>query len=135
MEKSKGSILIVDDEETVRRILRRRLEAELYDCVTASGGEDALDKTTSHDFDVVLLDILMPGLSGMEVLPKLVDRQPHTQVIMVTSVLDHDTIEEAMKLGAYDYVTKPLNLDDIVTRVQKALERKSCLPGNKEATD
>ena len=135
MEKSKGSILIVDDEETVRRILRRRLEAELYDCVTASGGEDALDKTTSQDFDVVLLDILMPGLSGMEVLPKLVDRQPHTQVIMVTSVLDHDTIEEAMKLGAYDYVTKPLNLDDIVTRVQKALERKRCLPGNKEATD
>ena len=135
MEKSKGSILIVDDEETVRRILRRRLEAELYDCVTASGGEDALDKTVSHDFDVVLLDILMPGLSGMEVLPKLVDRQPHTQVIMVTSVLDHDTIEEAMKLGAYDYVTKPLNLGDIVTRVEKALERKRCLPGNKEATD
>ncbi len=135
MEKSKGSILIVDDEETTRRILRRRLEAELYDCVTASGGEDALAKTVSQDFDVVLLDILMPGLSGMEVLPKLVDRQPHTQVIMVTSVLDHDTIEEAMKLGAYDYVTKPLNLDDIVTRVQKALERKRCLPGNKEATD
>ena len=135
MAKSKGSILIVDDEETVRGILRRRLEAELYDCVTASSGEDALDKTTLQDFDVVLLDILMPGLPGLEVLPRLLIRQPHSQVIMISSVLDHDTIEKAMRLGAYDYVTKPFNFADLIARVEKALERKTSISHKEEATD
>ena len=135
MSKSKGSILIVDDEEAMRGILHRRLEAELYDCVTASSGEDALDKTARQEFDVVLLDILMPGLPGMEVLPKLLMRHPNSQVIMVSSVLDRDTIEEAMRLGAYDYVTKPFNMDDLTARVEKALERKTSISHKEEATD
>ena len=135
MAKSKGSILIVDDEEAMRNILLRRLEAELYDCVTASSGEDALDKTARQDFDVVLLDIIMPGLPGLEVLPQLRIRQPHSQVIMVTAVLNRDTIEEAMRLGAYDYVTKPFNFADLIARVEKALERKTSISHKEEATD
>ncbi len=118
----RGSILIVDDEESLRDVLCRTLEAEWFHCVTASSGQEALDKAAIQDFDVVLLDILMPGLSGMDVLSVLAKRTPSPKVIMVTSVPDIDTVEEAMKLGAYDYVNKPVNLRDLVDRVQKALE-------------
>lgn len=127
MENARGTILIVDDEENVRKVLRRRLEAEFFYCVTASSGQEALKEAAMRGFDVVLLDILMPGLSGIEVLPKLVSWHPAIQVIMITSVADSDTISEAMRLGAYDYVTKPFNMNDLVARVEKALERKKSL--------
>jgi len=120
----RGSVLIVDDEESVRNILRRKLEAEWFRCVTASGGQEALDKAAMQDFDVLLLDILMPGMTGIDVLRTLVKRDPCPQVIMVTSVLDVDTIEEAIRLGACDYVAKPFNLSDVVERVEKALLKK-----------
>ena len=129
MKNARGTILIVDDEENVRKVLRRRLETEYFYCVTASGGQEALEEAAMQGFDVVLLDILMPGLSGMEVLPKLVSWHPTIQVIMITSVADSDTISEALKLGAYDYVTKPFNMNDVVARVEKALERKKSLSG------
>ena len=118
----RGFILIVDDEEPMRDVLRRTLEAEWFHCDTASSGQEALDKAAIQDFDVVLLDILMPGLSGMDVLRALAKRTHFPKVIMVTSVPDIDTVEEAMKLGAYDYVNKPVNLHDLVGRVRKALE-------------
>ena len=127
MKNARGTILIVDDEENVRKVLRRRLETEYFYCVTASSGQEALEEAAMQGFDVVLLDILMPGLSGMEVLPKLVSWHPTIQVIMITSVADSDTISEALKLGAYDYVTKPFNMNDLVARVEKALERKKSL--------
>ena len=117
----------MDDEENVRRVLRRWLEAEYYYCVTVSSGSEALEKAAAKVFDVVLLDILMPGLSGIEVLPRLVRWQPTTPVIMISSVADIDTISEAMRLGAFDYVPKPFNMQDLITRVEKALERKKSL--------
>ena len=127
MQNVRGKVLIVDDEENVREVLRRRLETEYFYCVTASSGQEALEEAAMHDFDIVLLDILMPGLSGMEVLTKLVNRHPTIQVIMITSVADIDTISEAMRLGASDYVTKPFNMNDLVDRVERALEKKQSL--------
>ena len=127
MEEARGKVLIVDDEENVRTVLRRRLESEYFYCVTAASGQEALEVAAVQEFDVALLDILMPGLSGMEVLHKLISWHPTIQVIMITSVADSDTITEAMNLGAYDYVTKPFNMNDLVDRVEWALEKKKSL--------
>jgi two-component system response regulator AtoC len=120
----RGSVLIVDDEESIRNVIRRSLEADWLRCDTASSGQEALEKAAMQEFDVVLLDILMPGLTGLEVLETLAKRDPFPQVIMVTSVADIEIIGEAMKLGAFDYVVKPININDIVSRVEKAIEAR-----------
>jgi len=132
MEEHKATILTVDDEESIRDILCRKLEALGYHCEVASDGNEALWKAFMQDFDLVLMDIKMPGMSGMEVLPKLTTDHPDTCVIMLTAVSDIQTAVEAMKLGAYDYLTKPFNLDDLVIRVERALERRRLVLENRE---
>lgn len=132
MEEARGAILIVDDEESIRGILCRRLESEGYKCETAADGKEALWKAFIKDFDLVLMDIKMPGISGLEALPQMVTNHPDTCVIMLTAVVDADTAVEAMKLGAYDYVTKPFDLDDLTMRVEKALERRRLILENKD---
>ena len=120
----KGSVFIVDDEESTRRMLLHILARECYYCVTASSGLDALDKSAVTDFDVVLLDAIMPGMSVIDMLTKLKERCHDTQVIMVVSSLDSKAVEESMHLGAYDYITKPLNIPDLVLRVESAMASK-----------
>ena len=132
MDKVKGMILIVDDEEPIRNAVSRKLQAKGYSCVTAADGEDALWKAFMQDFALVLLDIKMPGMSGMEVLSRVIIDHPDTGVVMITAVGDSQTAVEAMKLGAYDYVTKPFNLDDLVMRVERALERRGLVLENRE---
>ena len=132
MEKYTGTILIVDDEESIRDILCRKLQSQGYDCVAAVNGKDALWKAFMQDFDLVFMDIKMPGMSGMEVLPKMITDHPDTCVIMVTAVSDIQTAVEAMKLGAYDYLPKPFNLDDLIMRTERALERRRLVLDNKQ---
>jgi len=132
MNEEKGTILIVDDEESIRGILSRRLEAEGYKCEVATDGKEALWKAFIRDFDLVLMDVKMPGMSGMEALPQMVTNHPDTCVLMLTAVVDTENAVEAMKLGAYDYLTKPFDLDDLTLRVEKALERKRLLLENRE---
>lgn len=124
MAESKGNILIVDDEESIRYILQRVLASEGYECTVASNGKEALKKAGKQDFDVVLLDIKMPKLSGMEVLPRIVAKHPDTCVVMTTAVVDMPTALTALNLGAYDYLTKPFNLDELSTRIEEVLERR-----------
>jgi len=132
MEEAKGTILIIDDEEAIRGILCRKLESDGYHCEVAADGKEALWKAFMKDFDLVLMDIKMPGLSGMEALPQLVTNHPDTCVIMMTAVVDTETAVQAMKLGAYDYVTKPFDLDDLGMRVEKALERRKLTLENRD---
>jgi len=132
MEEAKGTILIVDDEEAIRNILSRKLESDGCNCEVAADGKEALWKAFMMDFDLVLMDIKMPGLSGMEALPQIITNHPDTCVIMMTAVVDTETAVEAMKLGAYDYVTKPFDLDDLGIRVQKALERRKLVLENRD---
>jgi DNA-binding response OmpR family regulator len=132
MEEAKGTILIVDDEEAIRGILSRKLESDGYHCEMAADGKEALWKAFMKDFDLVLMDIKMPGLSGMEALPQFVTNHSDTCVIMMTAVVDTETAVQAMKLGAYDYVTKPFDLDDLGMRVRKALERRKLILENRE---
>jgi DNA-binding NtrC family response regulator len=132
MEDARGTILIVDDEQSIREILHRKLQSHGYDCVIAVDGKEALWKAFMQDFDLVLMDIKMPGMSGLEVLPKLVTDHPDISVVMLTAVSDIQTAVEAMKLGAYDYLTKPFNMDDLIMKVARALERRRLVLENKE---
>lgn len=132
MAKYDETILVVDDEESIRDILCRKLQSQGYNCIVALDGKDALWKAFMQDFDLVIMDIKMPGMSGMEVLPKMVTDHPDTGVIMLTAISDIQTAVEAMKIGAYDYLTKPFNLDDLIMRVERALERRRLVLENRE---
>ena len=123
MAMEREGILIVDDEESVRTLLERILIEAGYSVVTAANGQEALDKVSLGHFSIVLSDINMPGMSGMEVLRKLNVDYPDICVIMTTAVTDAQTAVEAMKLGAYDYITKPFNRDDLVMRIGKAIDK------------
>ena len=116
-------VLVVDDEEAVRNLLQRILNKAGYDVVTAANGQEALYKVSLGEAKVVLLDFKMPGMSGMEVLRKLTADSPDYCIIMVTAVTDIDTAVEALKLGAYDYITKPFDQDDVKRKVQEAIEK------------
>jgi putative nucleotidyltransferase with HDIG domain len=132
MAETRANILIVDDEESIRSGVARKLQAEGYACVAAVNGKDALEKTAAQNFDLVLMDIKMPGMSGMEVLPQIIADYPDTGVVMITAVGDTQTAVEAMKLGAYDYVTKPFDVDNLLIRVERALERRRLVLQNRE---
>lgn len=130
MDETKGSILVVDDEESIRTALSRKLEDEQYRCVLAASGEEALTEASKQVFDIVLLDVKMPGLTGIDVLPEIIRAYPDTVVIMATGVVDLQTAVDALNLGACDYVTKPFDMDDLVVRVERALEGKRLVREN-----
>ncbi len=124
MSGKREGILIVDDEELIRKLLRQRLSGEGYRCEEASSAAQALDELKSNPMELVVLDVRMPGKSGMELLPELKLRYPDTAVIMATAIADTSTAIQCMKGGAYDYITKPFNLDEVVLSVGRALERR-----------
>jgi len=116
-------VLVVDDEESVRNLFQRILEGAGYQVATVANGKEALYKVSLGETEVVLMDIKMPEMSGIEALSKLTADSPDTCVIMVTSVAETETAVEAMKLGAYDYILKPFDRDDVLQKVLKAIER------------
>ena len=117
-----GNILVVEDEDLVRWSLEKALAKEGYQIFLAETGEIGLRKLEEEAVDLVLLDIRLPGLNGLEVLEKIRETDKDLLVITMTSYGDVETAVNAMKLGAYDYVNKPFNLDDIRLSVRKALE-------------
>ena len=124
MNYANARVLVVDDEESIRDVLKRALVDDGYQVSVAGGGQQALDALSQSDIEVMLLDIRMPGLSGLEVLSKAHDRWPDTSVIMVTAIADVRTAVGVMKQGAYDYIAKPFNLNEVTTTVHRALERR-----------
>lgn len=123
MKKSKGRILIVEDEKSMREVLKMLLEED-YDVVTASDGLDGREYIERDIFDLVISDIKMPGLDGFGLLKIIKEISPDTLVIMVTAFGTNESAIEAMKLGAYDYINKPFNIDEIRLIVNKAIEKK-----------
>src|SRR5262245_48368291 len=119
-------VLIVDDEpsvrESLRLILKDRATVTLADC-----GEAALTNLEQQPFDVVLLDILMPGLDGLEVLERLRARSASPQVIMLTATKTVKTAVRAMRLGAFDYVTKPFDVDELLIIVERAVQSSALM--------
>jgi DNA-binding NtrC family response regulator len=124
----KARILIVDDEQAICDFLYNELNERGYLCTTALNANDALMKLVDQNFDVALLDIRLPGISGMEVLARMRSSHPNTTAIMITAVNDIDTAVEAIKLGASDYIVKPFDVNKISTSIQTALENKKCSP-------
>lgn len=121
MADYKTRVLVVDDEETVRVLLQRILQATGYEVATAANGKEALSVIADGGIDVVMLDIKMPGLSGVEVLGKISADWPDLCVIMVTAVADAQTAVTAMKLGAYDYITRPFDQDEALRKIRQAV--------------
>lgn len=120
----KTRVLLVDDEEEFVDALAERLSIRDYDVTTSLNGEDAIEKLRHYNFDVVILDVRMPGMDGTEVLHEMKRIKPLTEVIMLTG---HATVEsaiEGMKQGAYDYLIKPCETEDLVTKINKAYEKK-----------
>ncbi len=127
MEKSSNdswTILVVDDEDVIRRLLCQKLRAEGYTCVEAGSARQAMEKMREKAADLAILDIMMPGGSGVELLPELKKNYPDTVVIMATAVGDAETAIKCVRLGAYDYFTKPYNLDEVALSVARALNTR-----------
>lgn len=119
-----ASILIVDDELSMREFLRILLEKEGHLVVTAANGLMALEQTEKQGFDLVVTDIRMPGMTGLELLAHLKQNKPDMAVIMITAFASPDDAVAAMKNGAFDYITKPFNVDEIKTVVRSSLKKK-----------
>jgi two-component system, NtrC family, response regulator PilR len=124
MKKLKGKLLIVEDEKSMREVLKILLEGEGYDVATASDGLEGIACLDKDIFDLVITDVKMPKADGFEVLKKIKDIAPDTIVIMITAFGTKESGVEAMKLGAYDYISKPFNIDEIRLIVKKAIEKK-----------
>jgi DNA-binding NtrC family response regulator len=121
---SKGLVHIIDDEPVIHDVLSELLTSEGYEVELSSSGEEALEKFPSPSFDVVLLDLLMPGLDGIEVLRRIRKVDPLTPVIIITAYGSVESAISAMKIGALDYVQKPFKHDDLLMSIEKAVERK-----------
>ena len=111
-----GKILVVDDEEKSRKLLKDFLEVKGYEVITAGGGKEALEKIKEKPA-LVLLDIMMPDIHGLKVLDKIKETSPSTKVIMVTALAEHSVGVDSLSRGAYDFVTKPIDLDHLENMV------------------
>lgn len=123
-------VLVVDDEAVIREGLRRILEKEGYHVETSASGQIALERLQDENYGLVITDLKMPGMSGMEVLKAIKILQPEVPVIIITGFSTVDTAVEAMKNGAFDYIAKPFTPDQITEKVRKALEQRAVLLEN-----
>ena len=126
----KKSVLIIDDEKNIRITLGQCLEGADYEVDTAVDGEHGIDKYNERTYDIVLLDMMMPGIDGMEVLRRIKAKDPLQNVIMITAHGTVETAVEAMKLGAVDYLRKPFSPDEIRSIVKRVIERSQLSEGN-----
>ncbi|MBN1164950.1 MAG: sigma-54-dependent Fis family transcriptional regulator [Candidatus Krumholzibacteriota bacterium] len=118
----KPVVLLVDDEDTIRMFLEKTLRDEGYEALTAATGEEALRLVTSNLPDLVLLDLKLPDINGIEVLQHIKNEVPEVSVIMLTAFGDIETAVSAIKQGAFDFVSKPVNLEQLLLAVEKGLE-------------
>jgi len=123
-QRKKTRILIVDDEQEICELLSRYLVSDGYECATASSGEAALRLLETENFHLLIADIMMPGMSGMDLLNIVKTLFPDIAVVMVTAVDDRDTGILALELGAYGYIIKPFVRNEILINVANALERR-----------
>lgn len=123
MEKKK--ILVVDDEHNSREGLTKILIKEGYEIVAAESGEAALKEASKQDFDLIITDLKMPDISGIDVLEKIREQKPNIGVIIVTAYGEVNSYLKAMTLGAFEYLNKPIKLDELRRVINKALGQPS----------
>ncbi len=122
---SQGRILVVDDSEDIRMLLVRYLRNLGFYVEPASDGQDALEKYMSGEFDLIVSDLFMPHIDGMALLKRIRDIDKEALFIMITGYPTIETAVDAIKSGAFDYITKPFNLEDVRLKVERAFEKKS----------
>src|SRR3990172_2427424 len=121
----KYRILVVDDEESITFLLKTELEdLSDFDVDVSFNGTEAINRIQSTIYDIALLDIKMPRVSGIDVLRFINEHSPTTQVIMLTNVIDYKTAIETIKLGAYDFISKPYDTDQLLATMSRALDRR-----------
>jgi len=123
--KNPKKILVVDDEADMRWILTNVLKKKGYRTITADDGKKAVQKVIENNPDIILLDIRMPEMDGIQVLEKVREINPSVLVIIITAYGDVKNAVQAMKLGAYDYVIKPFDNSDLLLIIERALEKKA----------
>ena len=133
--KSKANILIVDDEENMCRILRKVLKDDGYQADSATEGQQALVKLSEKDFDLVLSDVRMPGMNGLELMQQIQTVSPEIPVVMMTAYGSVQSAVEAIRAGAEDYILKPFNNDVVLFSLKKALQRKVLVERNRDLTE
>ncbi len=126
-----AKILIVDDEMAIRETLKSILEEEGYECAVAADGLDALEKLEKNNFDVIISDIKMPNMDGMELMDRVSNISPETFFIIMTAYASVQTAIETLRKGAYDYLIKPVEFDDLLIRLKRLLNFKKLSLENK----
>lgn len=116
-----GKILIVEDEAKISRLLEIELESEGYEVAKADNGLDALSAYRSGSFDLILLDVMLPGMSGIELLRRIRSQDTHTIVLLLTAKSSVEDKVSGLDLGANDYITKPFQIEELLARIRAAL--------------
>jgi len=125
IEEKGVRMLVVEDDPSTRELLREFLLEEGWTVKLAQDGKEAILKVRKESFDLVLTDLKMPRMNGIQLLKELQKIIPDTKVVIITATADSEIAAKAMKLGAYDYITKPFYLDSVLQKVKKALQKKS----------
>jgi DNA-binding NtrC family response regulator len=126
------SVLLVDDEEEFLETLTKRLKKRNVNVASAGDGRDALEFLSRNPVDVVVLDVRMPGMDGIEILRRIKESYPLTEVIMLTGHANLEVAVEGMELGAFDYLMKPVNIDDLLYKLQDAYKNKTIQEARQE---
>ena len=126
-----AKILIVDDDKSIRRTLRDILEFEKYEVDEASDGMECLVKLKTNTYDVMVLDIKMPKMDGMEALERIQILAPDTPVVMISGHANIDTAVEAVKKGAFDFISKPPDLNRLLITLRNAMDKSSLITETK----
>ena len=124
MEELKAKVLLVDDETDFLSTLAERLEARGMKVSTATSGEDAVANADKEGFDLIVLDLAMPGIDGLETLKRIKAKQPDAEIIMLTGQGSIKTSIEAMKLGAEDFLQKPVNIAELMDKISEAKDKR-----------
>ncbi len=123
----KMRIMLVDDEERFLQTTQKMIAKKGYDALIVTSGEDCLKKLEEELVHVVILDVKMPGMDGVETLKQIKQRFPMVEVIMLTGHATAESAVEGLKLGATDYLTKPTNIDDLIAKAEEAYNRRLVL--------
>jgi putative two-component system response regulator len=132
MSKNKGRALVIDDEVYIQEILKSTLEDAGFECVTVGSAEEALSALEAQNFDIAFTDIRMPGKQGTELLQDIKAAYPEVIVIMITAIDSAAVAIESIRMGAYDYIVKPFNLDQVLVSADRALDKRRLENTNRE---